>query len=210
MPTDNSVQTPVTPVATTVTAPPASSTQAIADDAIKAHPLYKDLETRYAAAHKEIDGKKTKKELEAEVARLKVLAGEDAPVVPPVQQTAGSIDATKLQADIEWNIANKDLIKLGGQQYVDLLNKGYDKQDALDLATSRLPTPERSAAENLRAQVSASAGASTDRTPNQAPIVGGVSKDYIESMRKQFPNLPEEKLVEIVQRSVTRNAERGA
>lgn len=209
MPTDNSVQTSpgVAPGG-----PPAGSTlPELTDEQLKAlpydrlqkvHPKVQEIETRYAAAHKEIDGKKTKKELEAEVARLKVLAGEEA---TPVQSAAApnpqAFDAAKIQSDIEWNIANKHLILAGGQLYADNLAKGMDKQDALDLALARRPSGEVTFAEQMRSQISASSGSGTDRTSNNAPNLPGVNKQYVEEMRKKFPKLSDEKLVEMVNRA---------
>ena len=191
MPTDPVVQT-TTPV------PPATSTQPVSEDAIKAHPLYKDLETRYAAAHKEIDGKKTKKELEAEIARLKIMAGEES-APAPVAAPTGNIDAKKIQEEVEWNIANKENIQSAGQPYYEYLGKGYSRDDALTLALARKPDGGLAILENLRAQQSSSPGGSVDRTPINIPAgLEDVPQSYVEEFKKKYPGLSDAKIAEYV------------
>jgi hypothetical protein len=170
----------------------------LSEDAVKAHPLYKDLETRYAAAHLEIDGKKTKKQLEAEVARLKVLAGEEGTQAPA---PAPMNDARKMQEEITWNIKHESDLQLAGQPYYDFLARGYAREDALTLALAKRPDGEKALLENLRAQQSGSSGGgSLDRTP--APQVpGGLPADYVAELKKKHPTLSDEKIAAIAKKA---------
>lgn len=111
----------------------------ITDDLIKSHPVYKELEEKHAAARTGMDQSNlSKKELLAENARLKVLAGEEEAVVQATTKTDEPQYVTK---DDLWLLQNaKDVELYGDDKYKADIERGIPKDYALENAKLRFTT----------------------------------------------------------------------
>lgn len=130
---------------------------AIPAEKLEDHPYVKELKTKASAAHKGMDSANlTKKQLEAEVARLKVMAGEE----KPKEEKPESEFVTK--EDL-WTAQNeKDIELYGDEQYQKELDLGVPKKVALQYAKLR-HQKDPNQAQVMRQQAMASQGSTSTR-----------------------------------------------
>ncbi len=136
----------------------AQQTALAPDDAITSHPLYKDLEEKHAAARKGMDSSNlSKKELQAQVARLKVLAGEeDTP--EPIEEPQ-TVTKDQLREEL-WNLQHAKEVELyGDEEYQTDLSAGIPRDYALKTAKLRFQSAPNSA--QIARQQSMSSGTAT-------------------------------------------------
>lgn len=109
----------------------------ISDEVITSHPKYKELEEKHSAARTGMDKSNlTKKQLEAEVARLRVMAGEEEQV-EVVEAKPSFVTREELQSTA-WEIAHaKDLELYGDEEYKNEVSSGIPKETALKYAKLR-------------------------------------------------------------------------
>lgn len=154
MPTDD--QTEVTALS-----PDAEAQQEDSDssDDLESHPKYAELKKKHSAARKGLDDKaKELKLAKAELARLKVLAGESEE--EPEESEEDSKYVTK---DELWEIANKREIQLyADDEYKEDVKAGIPRDKALRYAMLRGGVSDNSARrDRLEAMAS---GSGTDRS----------------------------------------------
>lgn len=154
MPTDENVNASEQTVAQT---PPAQPE--ITEDAVKAHPLYQELERKHSAARQGMD----KANIEKKEAQK---ASENS--VP--------------QEDTLWLIENAADLKLVKNEFASYKAKGYSQDDALRLAKLDKGLLSGSKAENARQAATATAPATVDRSEEDVEVSEtdkrfGVSKD---------------------------------
>jgi hypothetical protein len=154
MPTDDLTEV-------TASSPDAEAQQEDSDssDDLASHPKYQELRKKHSAARKGLDDKaKELKAAKAELARLKVLAGESEE--EPEQPEEGSQYVTK---DELWEIAHKREIELyADDEYKEDVKAGIPREKALRYATLRHGTGDNSARrERMEAMAS---GSTTDRS----------------------------------------------
>lgn len=185
----------------TVTTPPA--TPDISDDLIKSHPLYKDLETKHAAARQGMDI------ANVENKKLKTLLVGEKPEEPKAPEAATKDDLASTKAQIKWELANEAAIGLADKNglYSKLISEGKTPQDALDLALYREGfTPKTRSSESMRQASAASPSAGVDRTNSDSPV-DGMPKAQYEKLKAQ--GLTDAKIKEIVKSALDRKARRG-
>lgn len=151
MPTDENVNASEQTVEKT---PPAQPE--ITEDAVKAHPLYQELEKKHSAARQGMD--KANIELKQKPAE------------------APSEDETL------WLIENAAEVKLVKDEFASYKAKGYSKDDALRLAKLDKGLISGSKAENIRQAATATAPATVDRSAEEVELSDtdkrlGISKD---------------------------------
>jgi len=144
--------------------PDANAQQAnlvISDEIILSHPKYKELEEKHSAARTGMDKSNlTRKQLEAEVARLKVMAGEQES--QEEKDEPSYVTKEELQATA-WEIANaRDLELYADEQYQKELSEGVPKATALRYAKLRHEKAPNDA-QVMRQQSMASAGSTSTR-----------------------------------------------
>lgn len=141
------------------------------EDDIKSHPLYKELEEKHAAARQGMDKTNlSKKELQAEVARLRVLAG-----VPEEVKQEESKEAPITKKDLEeqlWLLQyTKDIEVYGDEKYQQDIKSGIPKAYALENAKLRYQSnPDKARIE--RQQMMSSGSASSDRNLESESLEG--------------------------------------
>lgn len=162
MPTDDNVN------ASVATALAEGSTPAITDEAITSHPKFKELEQKYSAARTGMDTSNlSKKQLAAEVARLKVLAGEEDTATP--EEKPAFITRADLEAKA-WELTNaKDLELFADDTYKKDVERGIPADYALENARLRY----KSNPDNVkvqRQQAMSSAGSTSTRDLSDVEI----------------------------------------
>lgn len=142
MPTDESVNASDDTAKAEVIAP------AISDADISAHPKFKELEEKYAAARTGMD--------EANI-KLKKTKEEKKELKEPQYVTTEALEIAR------WEIQNEKLIALAPDEYKKYRDEGLKHDYALKLAhQDKGISPSKS--ESLRQSASAQAGASVDRS----------------------------------------------
>lgn len=131
----------------------------IPDEVITSHPAYKALEEKHSAARTGMDKSNlSKKQLEAEVARLRVLAGEEAPA--PEVKTEPSPYVTKEEL---WETQHaKDLELYADDQFKKEVDMGIPRHVALGYAKLRYQSSPNNA-QVIRQQTMSSAGSTSNR-----------------------------------------------
>ena len=132
------------------------------EDDVKSHPAYKDLEKKYSAARTGMDSSNlTKKQLEAEVARLRVLAGESE------EETVEEAPRTEFVTKEDlWNFQHESDIELYADEiYEKEVAQGVPRDTALQYAKLRY-TREPSEAQLQRQQYNASGNTSVRKLTN--------------------------------------------
>lgn len=163
MPTDENVN------ASVATASNAEgSTPAITDEVITSHPKFKELEQKYSAARTGMDTSNlSKKQLAAEVARLKVLAGEEE-TAPPEEKPA-FVTRAELEAKA-WELSNKkDLDLYADETYKEELSQGIPPAKALEYAKLRYQSNPQNA-KVQRQQAMSSQGSTSVRDLSDVEI----------------------------------------
>lgn len=109
----------------------------ITDDLIVSHPKYKELEEKHAAARNGMDQSNlSKKELQAEVARLRVLAGVEEAEVKKDDEPQ-TVTKAELQEQI-WELKHAEDVELyGDSEYKADIENGIPKEYALKTAKLR-------------------------------------------------------------------------
>lgn len=115
----------------------ASSEQdAISPELVESHPLYQELKQKYSAAHQSMDQSNlTKKQLEAELARYKVLAGDEEP--EPEEEKPSYVTQDELKSSLWETQHAKDLELYADDDYKKELDRGVPKDIALQYAKIR-------------------------------------------------------------------------
>lgn len=142
-------------------APSIPDLSALTPEQIEAHPHVQELKKKYSAAHSGMDkANLTKKQLEAELAKYKTLAGEQEP--EPEEVKPSFVTKEELEAKA-WEIAHaKDLELYADDQYKQELDMGVPKPVALQYAKLRAQKNPNSAQVN-RQQAMASPGSTSVR-----------------------------------------------
>ena len=158
MPTDDG--NALEPTAT-ANAPSLPDLTALTPEQIEAHPHVQELKKKYSAAHSGMDkANLTKKQLEAELAKYKTLAGEQEP--EPEEEKPSFVTKEELSASL-WEAQNaKDIELYADDQYKQELDMGVPKPVALQYAKLRAQKNPNSA-QVARQQAMASPGASSTR-----------------------------------------------
>ena len=128
---------------------------------LEQHPHVQELKTKYSAAHSGMDkANLTKKQLEAELAKYKLLAGEEEPVVEEAKPSF--VTKEELSATLWESQHAKDLELYADDDYKKELDRGVPKDIALHYAKLRHQKNPNSAQIN-RQQAMASPGSSSTR-----------------------------------------------
>lgn len=132
----------------------------ISDDVITSHPKYRELEEKHSAARTGMDRSNlTKKQLEAENARLRVLAGEEDTIFEE-DKPESSPYVTKEEL---WEANHaKDLELYGDEQFEKEIEQGIPRHIALDYAKLRYEKAPNNV-QVQRQQSMASAGSMSTR-----------------------------------------------
>lgn len=135
----------------------------IPDEVITSHPAYKALEEKHSAARTGMDKSNvSKKQLEAEVARLRVLAGEDAPAEEVKTETSPYVTKDEL-----WETQHeKDLETYGDDQFKKEVDMGIPRHIALGYAKLRYQGNPNSAQVMRQQAMSSPSSTSTRDIPN--------------------------------------------
>lgn len=155
MPTDDTVNG-ASPTDPNVNASQIDVTTLTAEQ-LEAHPLVQDLKKKYSAAHTDMDKTNlSKKELQAEVARLKVLAGEETPV--ETKEEPQTVTKNELRDQI-WELKNADDIELyGDDEFKKDVENGIPREYALNNAKLRFQSnPDKVRLERQRTMASGTA-----------------------------------------------------
>jgi len=147
MPT-NDDGTGASPTATDVNASQIDVT-ALTPEQLEAHPHVQDLKKKYSAAHQDMDKTNlSKKELQSEIARLKVLAGEEVQAEEIKADEPQYVTKAELQEQA-WELQNaKDVDLYGDDEYKNDLVSGIPREYALKTAKLRF----QSMPDNVRLQ----------------------------------------------------------
>lgn len=142
------------PTGSPVTASP--ELLALTPEQLEGHPHVQELKKKFSAAHQDMDKTNlSRKELQAEVARLKVLAGEED--TPVLHTQSDPVTKEELQAQV-WELKHgNDLELYGDDQYKSDITRGIPKDYALENAKLRYQSNPNTA--NLARQQSMASGA---------------------------------------------------
>lgn len=145
----------------------------IPDEVITSHPKYKELEEKHSAARTGMDKSNlTKKQLEAEVARLKVLAGEEKKVEEEKTQPSPYVTKEEL-----WETQHaKDLEIYGDETFQKEVEQGIPRHIALNYAKLRYEKAPNNA-QVARQQSMASAGSTSARDLSNIEITDEDRRD---------------------------------
>lgn len=148
----------------------------ISDDVITSHPRYRELEEKHSAARTGMDKSNlTKKQLEAENARLRVLAGEEEPIEEAKTETSPYVTKEEL-----WETQHaKDLELYGDDQFQKEVEQGIPRHIALDYAKLRYEKAPNNA-QVTRQQSMASAGSTSTRDLSNIEITDEDRRDMKE------------------------------
>ncbi len=125
---------------------------------LEANPHFQDLKTKYSAAHKGMDESNlSKKELKAEVARLKVLAGEE--VKPEDKVELPAKEPTYATKEDIWELKNaKDIEVYGDEEFTKDVENGIPRDYALTTAKLRFQSnPDKARLERQQTMASGTA-----------------------------------------------------
>lgn len=163
MPTDDIVNG-ASPTDTSVNASQIDVT-ALPIEELEKHPHVQELKKKYSAAHTDMDKTNlSKKELQAEVARLKVLAGEDAtPAQEPVDESAKPVTKAELQQQV-WEISHQKEVELyGDEEFQKDVQSGIPREYALKTAKLRFQSnPDKARLERQKTMASGMAMGTRD------------------------------------------------
>lgn len=147
---------------------PALDIATLTPEQLESHPHVQELKKKYSAAHSGMDSANlTKKQLEAEVARLKVMAGEEE--LEEEEPTPSFVTKEELTSTL-WEAQNaKDLELYADDDYKKELDAGVPKSIALQYAKMRAQKNPNSA-QVMRQQAMASQGAASTRDLSDVEI----------------------------------------
>jgi len=131
---------------------------------IEGHPLYQELKKKYSAAHTSMDSTNlSKKQLEAELAKYKMLAGEEEPEEEEVKPSF--VTKEELKSTL-WEDRNaKDLELYADDDYKKELDRGVPRDIALQYAKLRhKKDPNSAQVQRQQAMASGSSTSSRDLT----------------------------------------------
>ena len=169
-------------------------------DDITSHPKYKEMEEKHAAARKGMDkANLSKKELEAENARLRVLAGQESEDDEVPDEQPKSVTEKEL-AELEWKIKNEKRIALVEDDYEEILEEGYQgekvsKNVALELAEKRAKI-DSSSAQRDRHQDMATSSVTNRSAEEPIEITDydrkfGITEKKKRNLERKYPHLKE-------------------
>lgn len=144
------------------------------------HQQVEELKKKHSAARKGLDEKaKLLKEKEAEIARLKVLAGEDSKEETPEEDESQPKYVTQEELDSKaWEIAHKsDLELYSDDEFKSDVESGIPKEKALKYAKLRYETMDDSARRERQEAVASTGSVNRD---GQAPIDSKVLPEHKE------------------------------
>lgn len=132
---------------------------------LEANPHFNDLKTKYSAARTGMDESNlSKKELKAEVARLKVLAGEEAtPASEPVDDSTKPVTKAELQQQV-WELSHQKEVELyGDEEFQKDVTSGIPREYALKTAKLRFQSnPDKARLERQQTMASGTAMGTRD------------------------------------------------
>lgn len=130
----------------------------LAEEQLDTHPYVQELKKKANAAHQDMDKTNlSKKELQAENARLRVLAGEDdKPVI--TKDEPQTVTKAELQEQI-WDLKNSNDVELyGDSEYMKDVEKGIPRDYALKTAKYRYQSnPDQARLERQQTMASGTA-----------------------------------------------------
>ncbi|UOF79915.1 hypothetical protein [Caudoviricetes sp.] len=183
----------------TVEKTPPVTTPEITDDFIKSHPLFKELETKHAAARTGMD------KFAIENKRLKTLVvGEEATPSEPEPKPATTNDLVAMKDEIRWELKNEQQIELANKngKYDEYLAQGKAKADALKLALFDEGISNNAKNSEIMRQAAASTPAQgIDRSDPDSPIEG-ITKAYYNELKAK--KLDDKQIKEIVRNALER------
>jgi len=140
----------------------------LTEEQIETHPHVQELRKKYSAAHSGMDSANlTKKQLEAENARLRVLAGEEA---ENEEEPKPSFVTKEELTSTLWETQNAIDVELyGDEDYRKELDRGVPKDIALQYAKLRFQKNPNSA-QVMRQQAMASQGSTSTRDLSDVEI----------------------------------------
>jgi hypothetical protein len=140
----------------------------IPDEVVTSHPRYKELEEKHSAARTGMDKSNlTKKQLEAELAKYKMLAGEEEPVVE--KEDPPFVTKKELEEKLWKAQHSKDLELYGDETYLKDVEEGIPAAKALEYAKLRYEkTPNN--VQVTRQQSMASSGSTSTRNLSNVEI----------------------------------------
>jgi hypothetical protein len=145
------------PTATDVNASQDFDVTALPAEKIESHPYVQELKKKYSAAHSDMDKTNlSKKELQAEVARLKVLAGEEAP--QEVKEEPQTVTKAELQEQV-WELKHAHDVEIyGDEEFKKDVQNGIPRDYALNTAKLRFQSnPDHARLERQRTMASGTA-----------------------------------------------------
>lgn len=135
---------------------------------LEAHPHVQELKKKYSAAHQSMDSVNlTKKQLEAENARLRVLAGEQAETTE--EEKPSFVTKEELKSTLWESQHAQDLELYADDDYKKELDRGVPKDIALHYAKLRHQKNPNSA-QVMRQQAMASQGSTSTRDLDDVEI----------------------------------------
>lgn len=130
----------------------------IPEEKLKSHPAFRTLEEKHAAARQGMDSSNlSKKELQAEVARLKVLAGVEETTEEPVVEPE-TVTKKELEEKI-WELKHaKDVELYGDDEFKKDVENGIPREYALNTAKLRFQSnPDKARLERQQNMASGTA-----------------------------------------------------
>jgi len=135
----------------------ASAPEGMTLEQLESNPHFQELKKKYNAAHQDMDKTNlSKKELQAEVARLKVLAGEEA-IVTPAEEPQ-TVSKAELREQV-WELKNaKDVELYGDDVFLKDVENGIPRDYALNTAKLRFQSnPDKARLERQQSMASGTA-----------------------------------------------------
>lgn len=157
MPTDDTGNG-ASPTATTVNASEELDVTTLTAEQLEQNPHFQELQKKFSAAHQDMDKTNlSKKELLAQIARLRVLAGEEEKPEIKKEEETQTVTKQQLQEEI-WNLKNaKDVDIYGDEQYQKDITAGIPRDYALNTAKLRYQSnPDKARLERQQAMASGS------------------------------------------------------
>lgn len=194
MPTDDNNDNASTSDATTEDAQ--QETPTISDEDVTSHPKYKELQEKHSAARKGMDNSNlTSKEKDAEIARLKVLAGEEEESEPEEQPAYATKEDLAKSA---WELKNASRIELVDEEYNKILSEGFEGDPvtnavALELAEKAMKVDnggsERQSAMSQPSTTTRKTEPDVELTEYDTKF--GLTAERKRELEKEFPSLKE-------------------
>jgi hypothetical protein len=140
-------------------------------DDIESHPKFQELQKKYAASRQGMDKTNiSRKQLQSEIARLKVLAGEEETPEEEVSTEPQYVTKEQLQEE-KWELLHtKDIEIYGDEEYADDLKNGIPRDYALKTAKLRYQSnPDKARLDRQKANAT---GSTSTRNLESADLEG--------------------------------------